>query len=420
MADLQASMCVTGSESLKAFVATLQFLAKVGKDLLFEVEENALVLRALNDAKTSYASVEFAAAFFSRSDIFLKDGLESFSCRINLKQVVAVCKSFRSVHRLCIKAERLNDAFELVLEMTTSNTGVVRTHRFKYSDCDVLNAVFEDAGASSLKSQYKVFSQLLEHVYQSPEIAIDASVDHFKVRSYHAPKDADQDAVNNKKHLATDLNIETSDFDFYDCKLPEDMQQSTSQGGSRLDVDVSCDGSTGGNVSMPEAGGGGGIGEGDNGHGRHNERNELIVGVREMKAILLLCDPIGAEHIQLSFTHPGNPIKFLASKDHIMAQVIMTTIQPRIPFAGPCGSTDPTNSAGSSNPPTQNSGTTSAGKKRASEHSRQGQEKTNGRRQGNDKDTDDDDDDSGPLVNSKKRGSSGGKNGVVQMDEDSD
>lgn len=298
--DLMVSMTLTGSDSLKALVACFHFLHKVGKDLLLEVDSDVLVLRALNEAKTAYASMEFDSRFFS-DGLYKKDGIESFSCKVSLKQLCAVCKSFRNVEKLTIRAEKSQDDYDLVLQMHSSSTGIVRTHKFKYSDCDVLSAVFNETGVSTLKAAPKVFSQILSCMYQSPEIAIEAMPSEFKVRSYHAPSDQDQ-----PKHLDTDLNIDIEDFDFYDCK-PMDLEERF--------TDSNADDT--------------GYDQADNAMHPSRAKKELIFCVKELRAILHLCESVSFENLQMSFSTPGMPMKLQATKEHFTAQAIVTTIIPR-------------------------------------------------------------------------------------------
>ena len=303
--ELFVSMSLSTPENIKALVACFTFLNRVGKELLIEVENEVLVIRALNDAKTAYASVEFSNRFFNISNgVQMREGLDCFSCKVSLKQLCSVCKNLRHVEVLTIRAERIpGGAFDLVLEMRSAGTGIVCTHRFKYSDCDVLSAIFDDEGASTLKCPHKIFDQVLNNVYQSPEIAITASHSEFKVRSHHSPANEAQSGEI-KKIMSTEQTLDIGGFDFYEFKGEED-------------------------------------GEGDEGlapmngaaAGTANSRaqQELVFCTKELKAILLLCDGVGLDDIQVCFRTAGLPIKFQVSGDLLTAQVILTTLVPRTP-----------------------------------------------------------------------------------------
>ncbi len=50
---------------------------------LTEVEDSTLTLRALNDAKSSFASVEFVESFFG--GVMVSNTQKSFSCKLAVK-----------------------------------------------------------------------------------------------------------------------------------------------------------------------------------------------------------------------------------------------------------------------------------------------------------------------------------------------
>jgi len=295
--EVLVSMSISKPENLKAIVACFAFLNKVGKELLLEVENNVLTLRALNDAKTAYASVEFDDHFFHEGvSVGGGEDAETFACKVSLKQLCSVCKNLRHVEKLTIRAEKIGKTFDLVLEMLAADTGIVRTHRFKYSDCDVLSAIFDDEGASSLKAPNKVFEQFMGNMYQSPEIAVIPGRDEFVVRSHHSAGDAPNEA---KKTLETKMVLSTEEFDLYDFKGTEE------DGGNHEHLDN------------------------QNGLNVDQQQYELVFCTRELKAILGLCDSINMETIQMFFRTAGAPIKFQTSCPLLVAHLVMTTIASR-------------------------------------------------------------------------------------------
>ena len=308
---------ISAAENMKALVACFTFLNKVGKELQLEATSEVLTLRALNDAKTAYAHVDLDARFFNSSNgLILGDDLEGFTCKVQLRPLCAVCKNLRNVELLTLRAERLADTYDLVLEMKTTETGIMRTHRFKYNDCEVLSAIFDDESMSSLKSSHKIFDQILSNMFQSPEIAISPTQTDFKVRSHHPSNEAQAEA---KKHMSTDLSIETDDFDFYDYKPTE--------------MDETIDGEGDGEGDSGTGAGGGGSNSSSSSSSAaaadalaKRAKRELVFCTRELKAILHLCDSMpNLENIQMSFCTPGQPIRFQTSNDLLTAQLVMTT-----------------------------------------------------------------------------------------------
>jgi len=170
------SMKISGAEQLKAFGSALHFLRSVGKELRIETDPGSLILRALNDARSVYASVEFMSGFFDVGSFRLNGEAQSqansnsysgtaneentqsrsFACCLPVKYLCGLTKNFRNTLSLALRAETSReDGCELVVEMLSANN-IKRTHRFKYSDTEVISAVYDDEGASSLRCMYKV------------------------------------------------------------------------------------------------------------------------------------------------------------------------------------------------------------------------------------------------------------------------
>lgn len=68
--------------------------------------------------------------------------------------------------------------------MLLQNT-FIRIHRLRYQDCEIVNAVFDEdlQLCNIVRAKPALFTQLLEHIHQSAEIAIDASAASFQLRS---------------------------------------------------------------------------------------------------------------------------------------------------------------------------------------------------------------------------------------------
>ena len=291
-----------GGDKLKLFSSNLNMLRSVGRELVLEVErtleKNVLTIRTLTDAKTAIVVVTFESDFFERGSFNLFD-LDSFSCKLQLRPLCAICKSFRNVSSMSLRAEIRNGEHELVLEMLSA-LDVRRTHRFKYSDCEIVSATFDDSECSSLRSSHKIFVQMLEHFYQSPEIKIEVSSSNFKVRSYHPPSDHQQSDA--KKHLDTDLTIDVGDFDYFDCRMDADN-------GENAAAAASSSSSGAGALATSTV--------------------DLIFCVREVRALLSLCDATAIQEITLSFLGSGKPIKIVCVHENFWVELVLTTLFPR-------------------------------------------------------------------------------------------
>ena len=104
---------------------------------------------------------------------------------------------------------------ELVFEIVLMND-ITRVYRFRYVDCEVLSAVFDEDQCSYVRAKPRLFSQLLTHIYQSPEVCIEAGSDFFSVRSYHkAAENAVSDGAN-ARFMRTGLSVNIQEFEQYE------------------------------------------------------------------------------------------------------------------------------------------------------------------------------------------------------------
>lgn len=129
----------------------------------------------------------------------------------------------KAIQHVIIKAQHSDRAgHELVFEIAVSSN-ITRTHRFHYSDCEIMSAIFDDSNASYLKCEPKVFIKLLDHFYQSPEISIEASQNFFQVKSFHQEQGQDSTSAKGKggknnavKHMTTGLVVNIQEFEEYE------------------------------------------------------------------------------------------------------------------------------------------------------------------------------------------------------------
>ncbi len=109
---------------------------------------------------------------------------------------------------------------ELAFQMTLSN-GISRTHRFRYSDCEIMNALFDEEDCSFVRAKPRVFVQILDHMHNTQEVIIEASMTSFSVRSFHksnfggASLTIQQQQAELKRNMNTGLSVSLQEFDEY-------------------------------------------------------------------------------------------------------------------------------------------------------------------------------------------------------------
>lgn len=105
---------------------------------------------------------------------------------------------------------------ELVFEIILMND-ITRTYRFRYQDCEVMSAVFDEDNCSYIRAKPSLFIQLFNHIYQSPEISMEIEKNKFSVRSFH--KSSEQLAVDGSavpRYMHSGLSVNIQEFEQYE------------------------------------------------------------------------------------------------------------------------------------------------------------------------------------------------------------
>eukprot|EP01031_Cornospumella_fuschlensis_P036909 gene36909-44778_t len=257
---------------VKIFVSTLFLAQKVGKDTTFEVEEDSLTIRSLNESKSAYIAVEFSSEFFD--SFHLRNRREPFVGRISSKLLCSVMRNLKSLKHLIISGD-VDGADHLLTFQFTMQSGLVRSHRFHYMDCEILNAVFDESKCSYIKVRPKVLSQLFEHFYRSPEVIASASPTTFCVKSFHTPAASSSE---NLRYMNTGLNVKMRDFDVYDYR-------------SELD------------------------------------QLDMIFCMKEVAAFVGYCEAIESGECDCFFSAGGRAMKYSSKQDLISTQLVLATIE---------------------------------------------------------------------------------------------
>jgi len=295
--------CTISQENIRTFATVMSYLGKVGKELLVEVDDkdvgedgseresdshlHILTLRALNDSKSSFTCVEFDTFFFEgitrgNGNNGVDDG--AFSCKVAIKPICALLRQFKNVTSLKISAIQTGSTeHNLVFRLFHSN-GVHRIHRLQYRDCEIVHAQYEEEGASILKSEPSVFVQLLEHVRQSPEVALTCSLDSFKVSSFHKSEAGD----GKRQQMNTELDVNISSFDEYIFMGGADDHNH--------DVLSVTEGVAAASPSPQNS-------------------TRIVFCAREVRAFVSLCEACEIDGFTLFFTHSGQPMKFFCKLD---------------------------------------------------------------------------------------------------------
>lgn len=132
-----------------------------------------------------------------------------------------IFRTLKGMKLLRIRAGMADSAeHELVFEIVLTND-ITRTYRFRYQDCEIMNAIFDEEHCSYLRAKPKLFVQLLSHLYQSPEICMDATAGTFLVRSHHRYAEngggnADNGGGTTVRFMNTGLSVSIQEFEQYE------------------------------------------------------------------------------------------------------------------------------------------------------------------------------------------------------------
>lgn len=199
----------------------------------------------------------------------VRDDDESFSFKLAVKPLCTTLKHLKGIDGLniTIMTKGIEHLFNMNLNL---NNGIRRKHKFHFVDVPSYNVEFNDSDVNYVKASPKIFSKILDHIPSSPEIFIYADPNNFKVQSHCR---VGQDA----KKISTELCIQTEEFDEYVYKSDSD------------------------NVS-------------------------IIFTIKEMKALLGVCEAKKIDEFYLFFTHAGSPIKFSCSSEFFNISLVQMTI----------------------------------------------------------------------------------------------
>ncbi|CAI5714463.1 hypothetical protein KXD40_008138 [Peronospora effusa] len=292
-------------EALKVFVAALQCLAQVGKELSIECDpcSRRLTLRSLNDAHSASGQVVLDRTFFSESQdsSITLEGVEIFSfemlkarfngrtpfvkCKVFAKSCCNVFRTLKHVQSvqlaLLVDQEALDladmsqedasqgsqvdeidvDCMELRWKLRC-DFDITKTHHMKVQSCQIMRAVFDkDACPNRWRTRQHHLGSLLAHIHRSNEVSVTCTATHVKFESYFS------NVTDSKAQLQTETAVASAEFDEYILQPATDSIDSSAQ---------------------------------------------LIFCIKEIRALLAFCKTSDVSEVSFYFTTSGSPVLFAA------------------------------------------------------------------------------------------------------------
>ncbi|KAF4028032.1 Rad9 [Phytophthora infestans] len=292
-------------EALKVFVAALQCLAQVGKELSIECDPCArrLTLRALNDAHSASGQVMLDRTFFSESqnccvtlqgvDITSTQTIKArfngrtpfIKCKVFAKSCCNVFRTLKHVQSvqltLLVDQEALEQADASQEDVSQSSEvdevdldcmelrwrlrcdfDITKTHHMKVQACQIMRAVFDkDACPNRWRTRQHHLSSLLAHIHHSSEVSVTCSATHVKFESYFSS------TTDSKAQLQTETAVESAEFNEYILQPAADSIDSSAQ---------------------------------------------LIFCIKEIRALLAFCKTSDLLEVSFYFSTGGSPVLFAA------------------------------------------------------------------------------------------------------------
>jgi hypothetical protein len=143
-----------------------------------------------------------------------------------------VLKNLKSVSHIVMAGVRCQAEFNITFQLHLKNS-VIRSYYFCYEDCEIVNAVCDEAECSLIQMRPRVMGQLLDYIHRSPEILMIAKPGEFSVRSYHQANEfhapslqRSQPTLVNKLNsvVSTGLSLSISELEIYDYRSAEDSE----------------------------------------------------------------------------------------------------------------------------------------------------------------------------------------------------
>lgn len=272
---------ISSPDRLNKFFNVMQFFSKIGKYIILEVDDDTLVLRTLNDAKSAFSSVEFEKReFFDEFELESDQNSRVFACKLLIRPLVVILRKAKKMQSLRIFNSNGDGAECELVFVLVCDTGIRRCHRFMYQTCDIVSAMFSDNNCNRLRVMPKVLTQLFGHIAKSLEVEVDVSPEQFKMKSFHQQSVSDALSKKQSPHtLTSEMCVSPEEFDVYEFKYSQ-------------------------------------------------KTAELAFCCKELKAILWLCDTCDIPDLNIYFTEGGSPVKFTCEDRSMSCNLIMATLEP--------------------------------------------------------------------------------------------
>lgn len=238
MSDIFLNCTIHAEGNVKILHSALIFLSKISNDVTLEVLNNEIILRALNDAKSSFAAITFEREFFtdlqttaataqnpngsgdiSQTSQAVKQRTSALFNARALANAIKVSKNLVSA-QLYFAVQGANHVFVTVLKQRNN---VTRTHSLTYTDTEIIQAVFDQTAAkNSLIGPPILIERLVGRIQGTDEVSLLALNGCAQMQGFH--ESGIESTVRGAVH--TSVALETSVFDKFVISMSQSAVES--------------------------------------------------------------------------------------------------------------------------------------------------------------------------------------------------
>ena len=241
-------------------------LARTGEELMVEATRDKVSFRAINSAKTGFASINMAASAF---DIFAAAG-ETYHCKVSGKSLQLAFKaSLKNVRQMEMVFDHDASAARVTMSLST---GCQKCFSVPFIEGDIMSVGFsKDQCTHKVRSRPMALADVLQNMHKD-ELKIQFGRDVVQV---HGFSEVALDST--QKAIVTTIDYESRDFDSYD---------------------------------------------------HTGNQTDLIFAMREFRTFLEMCDGLGV-HFCMHFSEGGQPLIFVAEtdqSDRVTIEMVVATV----------------------------------------------------------------------------------------------
>jgi hypothetical protein len=238
MSSIFLNCTIHAEGNVKILHSALIFLSKISNDVTLEVLNNEIILRALNDAKSSFAAITFEREFFtdlqtsaataqnpdgsgeiSQTSQAVKQRTSALFNARALANAIKVSKNLVSA-QLYFAVQGANHVFVTVLKQRNN---VTRTHSLTYTDTEIIQAVFDQTAAkNSLIGPPILIERLVGRIQGTDEVSLLALNGCAQMQGFH--ESGIESTVRGAVH--TSVALETSVFDKFVISMSQSAVES--------------------------------------------------------------------------------------------------------------------------------------------------------------------------------------------------